>query len=91
MPPIDWTAIVLAVIAAIKECREQPDDQIVFEMRKPSARQRLRFERRIRLQLNYGPLEWMKVGRDVMAEIDAELDLMTDADLLELITQAKAA
>lgn len=91
MPPIDWTAIVLAVIAAIKECREQADDQLVKAVRHPGPLQRLRFERHVRKQLSLGVLDWTKVGRQVMAEIYAEQESLTDGELLELITQAKAA
>lgn len=89
---LDWVAILTSVLKAILENCPEPDPaKVAANIRKPRLVQKLRFENDVRRQSGVTLREWREIGRDVMAEIYAERDKMTDAELIELVKESKAA
>lgn len=87
MPPIDWAAIITAIIQAIKDCQNPTP----AGLRRPGLLGTFRKERAVREGSKLSRPEWRKHRDEIMQQVDADLAQATDADLQALIDEAKAA
>ena len=86
---IPWDVIIPLVVDMIRECianGQQPADQI----RRPRGLARLRLERKIRTTMGLSARDWRRDGAAIMAEVYAEAEAATDADIQELVERAQA-
>lgn len=88
---IPWETIIPMVIQAISDCINNGDDEqeIRRRVRNPGGFARLRVSRKVRRELNMTRQQWRNEGDEIMASVWAEAQRATDADLDELIAEAK--
>ena len=91
MTQIPWETIIPIIIDAITRCIEngQDEQQIRRRVREPGGVGWFRVQRQTRRTMGLSRAEWREQGPAIMAEIKAEAASLSDADLDELVAEAK--
>ncbi len=91
MNPIVIAAIMTIITELIKNCPEQRAENIKAMLNNPGPLLQIRFEGKLRRQLNISPGEWRQRKDEVMPAIYAEGRAVSIEDAQELVDMSKAA
>ena len=87
---IPWEQIFAILLEMIQSCPEQDDSKLAKEIRNPGLVARIRFERKVRMELGCTISTWRECKDAVMAEIYDKATALSDLDISQLLTQARS-
>lgn len=91
MSQIPWETIIPLIIEAVANCIQngQDEQEIRQRVRSPRGIGWFRVQRQTRKAMGLTRHQWRTEGPAIMEELRAEASQLTDADLDELIAEAK--